>query len=168
MRLSDEPVRPLVPRPKGLQPPASPATAVLPSPTTPRSILKMGDSSGLIHKSEPSTSTVQSSTEGSPLRKTKSVGQKIIDRSQHKTPKVTGARKVKEGVFFAFVLLPLSCWYTRGGKRLSRSDDFDDEPFRPTHQLARRSSVSTAPGQQQQRRGSVSVPGLMQSPGPRR
>lgn len=60
---------------------------------------------------------------------------------------------MKEGAFFAFVLLPLSCWYTRGGKRLGEMDDVDSEPCRP------RAS------QQLQRRSSVRVDGPMQSPG---
>ncbi|KAF8851991.1 hypothetical protein BDZ45DRAFT_678677 [Acephala macrosclerotiorum] len=179
--MSEEPIRPLVPRPKGMQqgllPPAYPTTPVLLSPTTPRSILKNSETPAA-PKSESSASSA--STASSP---SKSKRQKVAEHGQEvDIPKLTKARKVKEGAFFAFVLLPLSCWYTRGGKRLRELDDFDDEPFRPrpSQQLQRTDSMSIGPGQQLQRRSSVSMaPSLqrrssisvsvpMQSPGPGR
>ncbi|KUJ21466.1 uncharacterized protein LY89DRAFT_730243 [Mollisia scopiformis] len=164
--MEDEPVRPLVPRPRGLQPPTYPSTPVLPSPTTPRSILKTSDSTAA-PRSEASTSTSHSSTSSSPSKLER---QKIAKLERNDPMRVTPVNKVKEGAFFAFVLLPLSCWYTRGGKRLKDLDDFDDEPFRPrpSQQLARRSSVSATPSMQLQRRSSVSVSMPMQSPGPGR
>jgi hypothetical protein len=146
--MDDEPVRPLVPRPKGLLPPSYPAIQALPSPTTPRSILKTSDST-LVGSS---ASTAQSSPPSSP---SKSIRKKT---AQPRDPgRRTPTRSVKEGAFFAFVLLPLSCWYTRGGKRLKEMEDFDDEPFRPrpSAQLQRRSSVSVDPSQQLQRRSSI-------------
>jgi hypothetical protein len=42
-------------------------------------------------------------------------------------PKIGRARKFKEEMFFAFVLLRLSCWYTRGGKRLGVEDEEGSE-----------------------------------------
>lgn len=36
--------------------------------------------------------------------------------------RATAGQKFKDGTFFAFILLPLSCWYTRGGKRLKELD----------------------------------------------
>ncbi|KAG4437514.1 hypothetical protein IFR05_007024, partial [Cadophora sp. M221] len=86
----------------------APAPA-LTAPTTPRSILKPGD----IHPSNrlPTYSpTTTSSTSSSSLNYTSKPQPKPTRRSRGKS--------IKEGAFFAFVLLPLSCWYTRGGKRL--------------------------------------------------
>lgn len=41
-----------------------------------------------------------------------------LKSSQNATKRRSRGKSIKEGAFFAFVLLPLSCWYTRGGKRL--------------------------------------------------
>lgn len=49
-------------------------------------------------------------------------------------PKTSRARRFKEEVFFAFVPLPLSCWYTRGGKRLGGDDDEGSEMRVPLDQ----------------------------------
>jgi hypothetical protein len=41
--------------------------------------------------------------------------------------KISRGRKFKEEMFFAFVLLPLRCWYIRGGKRLGIDDEDGSE-----------------------------------------
>ncbi|KAH9224022.1 hypothetical protein DL95DRAFT_452997 [Leptodontidium sp. 2 PMI_412] len=88
----------------------APAPA-LTAPKTPRSILKPGD----IHPANrlPAYSpTASSSTTSSSLNYTSK------PQPKPKTTRRSRGKSLKEGAFFAFVLLPLSCWYTRGGKRL--------------------------------------------------
>jgi hypothetical protein len=87
-------------------------------PSTPRSI-PPAYSSGIFHHS-PSTS--QSSTSSH------STQHKLAIQSQEEPAKKdTAGRKIKDKAYFAFVLLPLSCWYTRGGKRLRALEDDEDE-----------------------------------------
>ncbi|KAH7360266.1 hypothetical protein BKA65DRAFT_546989 [Rhexocercosporidium sp. MPI-PUGE-AT-0058] len=93
--------------------PQAPAPALTTS-TTPRSILKSGD----IHPANrpPAYSpTTTSSKSSSSLNYT--------SKPQTKTTRRSRGQSLKEGAFFAFVLLPLSCWYTRGGKRLRSGSD---------------------------------------------
>jgi hypothetical protein len=49
-------------------------------------------------------------------------------------------------VFFAFVLLPLSCWYTRGGKELVGDDDEGSEMRVRRVPLDQRGDVTVSTG----------------------
>ncbi|PVH84728.1 hypothetical protein DL98DRAFT_69674 [Cadophora sp. DSE1049] len=108
------------PTPTSTRLPSLPAPTSIQSqiaPTTPRSIPKPGD----IHPANrppdysPTTSSSNSSS---------SLNYTSKSKAQLKSQNTSGAKRrsrgksIKEGAFFAFVLLPLSCWYTRGGKRL--------------------------------------------------
>jgi hypothetical protein len=87
-------------------------------PSSPRSIPPTY-SSELSHHS---ASTSQSSTPSHSTRHTLAI------QSQEELPKKnTAGRKIKDKAYFAFVLLPLSCWYTRGGKRLRVLEDDENE-----------------------------------------
>jgi hypothetical protein len=77
--------------------------------STPRSIPPAYSSEVSHH----SASTSQSSSASHSTR------HRLAIQFQKEPPnKETAGRKIKDKAYFAFVLLPLSCWYTRGGKRL--------------------------------------------------
>ncbi|KAE9379773.1 hypothetical protein N431DRAFT_451589 [Stipitochalara longipes BDJ] len=71
----------------------------------------------------PQTPVSDTSTE----RSTSKGEKKVIISGQTGEPKIGKGRKFKEELFFVFVLLPLSCWYTRGGKRLGIEDEEGSE-----------------------------------------
>ncbi|PMD34494.1 hypothetical protein L207DRAFT_534813 [Hyaloscypha variabilis F] len=71
----------------------------------------------------PQTPVSDSSTASSTLKAEK----RAVISGQAGEPKISRRRKLKEELFFAFVLLPLSCWYTRGGKRLVIDDEDGSE-----------------------------------------
>jgi len=71
----------------------------------------------------PKTPVSDTSTASSTLKAEK----RAVISGQAGEPKISRRRKLKEELFFAFVLLPLSCWYTRGGKRLGIDDEDGSE-----------------------------------------
>lgn len=71
----------------------------------------------------PHTPGSDTSTASSALK----VEKKVVINGQAGEPKIGKGSKFKEELFFAFVLLPLSCWYTRGGKRLGIEDEEGSE-----------------------------------------
>ncbi|XMA08123.1 hypothetical protein WAI453_000914 [Rhynchosporium graminicola] len=80
------------------------------TPTPPRSILKAGDIHQAKHPSaDPPTTTPSSLNHTSKAKP---------DLNPKSSGKRSRGKSIKEGAFYAFVLLPLSCWYTRGGKNL--------------------------------------------------
>ncbi|KAL2074239.1 hypothetical protein VTL71DRAFT_8017 [Oculimacula yallundae] len=111
------------PSPTPISTSTSPPTKLLPAPipaipsptaatTTPRSILKSGD----IHPANRPAGY-------SPTAPTSSSSSSLNSTSKAKAKqRRSRGKSIKEGAFYAFVLLPLSCWYTRGGKRLGYTD----------------------------------------------
>ena len=70
----------------------------------------------------PSPTSASASSSGSKFKEENKARQ-----NEKKSAGISRGAKFKEGLFFAFVLLPLSCWYTRGGKRLGDMDDEEME-----------------------------------------
>ncbi|KAI9055315.1 hypothetical protein LZ554_000275 [Drepanopeziza brunnea f. sp. 'monogermtubi'] len=106
-----EPTEPTEPNepPKVVTPAAAPA---FPSPA-----LTVPKPAAVSPGYEASTSSTSSSFSSNPGQSIKSTRYEDM-KSPSKSEKRGKGKKVKEVAFFAFVLLPLSCWYTRGGKRL--------------------------------------------------
>ncbi|KAK0101381.1 hypothetical protein ONS95_006556 [Cadophora gregata] len=94
--------------------------AVTLTPATPRSILKPGDvhPANRLPAHSPTSSTSSSSLNYTSKYKFKSKAQLQSPPNASNNKRRSRGKSIKEGAFFAFVLLPLSCWYTRGGKRL--------------------------------------------------
>jgi hypothetical protein len=67
----------------------------------------------------PQTPVSDTSTARSALKAEK----RVVISGQAGEPKTSRRRKFKEDLFFALVLLPLSYWYMRGGKRLGIQDE---------------------------------------------
>jgi hypothetical protein len=105
--------------------------------STPRSIPPAYSSEA----SHYSASTSQSSSASHSTR------HKLAIQSQKEPPKKdTAGRKIKDKAYFAFVLLPLSCWYTRGDKRLRALEDDEDQGkfcYSPDCSAENRSTIAT-------------------------
>ncbi|KAJ5054769.1 uncharacterized protein L3040_001033 [Drepanopeziza brunnea f. sp. 'multigermtubi'] len=108
---STGPTEPTEP-PKVVTPAAAPA---VPPPVL--TVPKPAEVSPGYEASTSSTSSSPSSNPGHSIKSTRYEDLKSL-KSPDEDKKRGKGKKVKEVAFFAFVLLPLSCWYTRGGKRL--------------------------------------------------
>ncbi|CAL3965035.1 unnamed protein product [Diplocarpon coronariae] len=108
-----------------------PAAALAPSTvTTHRPILRLKP----FEATSPYEASVSSASSFS-LKRRESIRSSRNEKTRDpaKRTKVDG---FKETVFFALVLLPLSCWYTRGGKRLSALEE-EDRAVRALPELQR-------------------------------